>query len=168
MLYATYTLSSCLLFVWSFTQIYKRNFDWDILEFLQKGYKICTNWRLNLILICYFWMLPKSFYNSFVLQMILIHSKTGWKQVDFRDFEKKENMWISKTQCRALLVSSKATFTKTAKIQNSKFIWFSLKNVSAAIYQCTIKIPSSCVHWKFFKLSNGDAKLSKCSSEAMT
>ena len=41
-----------------------------------KGVKLCMNWRQDLIQIC-FWMLPKSFYNSFVLQMILIHCKTN-------------------------------------------------------------------------------------------
>ena len=35
-----------------------------------------------------FWMLPKRFYHSLVLQMTFIHFKTGWKQVDLRDFEK--------------------------------------------------------------------------------
>ena len=35
-----------------------------------------------------FWMLPKRFYHSFVLQMTFIHSTTGETQVDLPDFEK--------------------------------------------------------------------------------
>ena len=75
---------------------------------------------------------PKRFYHSFVLQMTLvIHSTTGWSQVDLDAFEKKihENMWISKTQCWALFRFSTATFTKTAI--KPKFVdTFSLKNWS--------------------------------------
>ena len=36
-----------------------------------------------------FWMLPKRFYHSLVLQMTFIHFTTGWTQVDLSDFEKK-------------------------------------------------------------------------------
>ena len=32
---------------------------------------------------------PKSFYNSFVLQMTFIPSTTGWTKVDLCDFEQK-------------------------------------------------------------------------------
>ena len=42
-----------------------------------------------------FWMLPTSFYYSFVLQMTFIHSTIGLTR--FR--KKHENMLISKTQC---------------------------------------------------------------------
>ena len=35
-----------------------------------------------------FWMLPKSFYHSIVLQMTFVHSTTGQRQIHLRDFEK--------------------------------------------------------------------------------
>ena len=35
-----------------------------------------------------FWMLPKSFYHSIVLQMTFMHSTTGQTQIHSRDFEK--------------------------------------------------------------------------------
>ena len=70
-----------------------------------------------------FWMLPKSFYHSFFLQMTFIHSTTGWTQVDLRDFEKKKKTCES---VKRNAVISKTTFTKTAI--KSKFVAsFSLK-----------------------------------------
>ena len=75
--------------------------------------------------------------------------------------KKHENMWISKTQCWALFVISKATFTKTAI--KPKFVdRFSLKNLSAAIDQCTVKYPNFVSIENFLqKLSNVGAKLCK-------
>ena len=40
------------------------------------------------------WIFPKSSYHSFDLEITLKHSLNRWKQVDLRDFEKHENMWI--------------------------------------------------------------------------
>ena len=41
-----------------------------------------------------FWMFPGRFYHSFVLQMTLVHFTISQTQVDLRDIEKHENMWI--------------------------------------------------------------------------
>ena len=43
---------------------------------------------LNVDKLATFWMLPKSFNHSFVLQMSFIHSPTGETREDLRDFEK--------------------------------------------------------------------------------
>ena len=40
------------------------------------------------------WIFLKSSYHSFDLEITLKHSLNRWKQVDLRDFEKHENMWI--------------------------------------------------------------------------
>ena len=98
----------------------------------------------------------KRFYHSFVLQMTLIYSRSHWTQVDLRDFETQENVWIrqGKTQCWALFVISKAIFTKTAI--TTKFVDRLFKNVfSILIDHCTIKSPNfvsienflSCLTW---------------------
>ena len=41
-----------------------------------------------------FWMFPKSFYHSFVLQMTLILFRSRWTQVHLHDFETHENVRI--------------------------------------------------------------------------
>lgn len=58
---------------------------WDILEFLQKSmYNLRVNLRLDLWRINY----------SFIMQRSIINSPNRWKQVDLRDLEKFENIWI--------------------------------------------------------------------------
>ena len=47
-----------------------------------------------------FWMLPKSFYHSFVLQMTFMHSTTGQRQNTLGRFRKTmKTHGISRTQC---------------------------------------------------------------------
>ena len=41
-----------------------------------------------------FWMFPKMFHHSLVLQMTFKHSRSRWTQVHLRDFETHENVWI--------------------------------------------------------------------------
>ena len=79
-----------------------------------------------------FWMFPKRFYHSFVLQMTLTHSRGHWTQEDLRDFE-THDMNQGKTQCWALVIS-KAKFTKTT-------IDF-LNRFSTLIDHCTMKSPN--------------------------
>ena len=69
----------------SFTKIYKRNFEisWNFYE--KTG--------LNADKFATFWMFPESFCRSFVLQ-ITLRSMIGKTQVDLRNFEKRENVWI--------------------------------------------------------------------------
>ena len=52
-----------------------------------------------------FWMLPKNFYHSLVLQMTFIHFTSGWTQVDLSDFEKK-NMKACETVKHNKMLSS--------------------------------------------------------------
>ena len=55
-----------------------------------------------------FWMFPKRFYHSFVLQTTITHSmaRSHWRQVDLRDFETQKRMNQGKKQCWALFVIS--------------------------------------------------------------
>ena len=46
-----------------------------------------------------FWMFPEGFYRSFVWQIALIHSTMSQTQVELRDFEKRKNVNLGKTQC---------------------------------------------------------------------
>ena len=70
---------------------------------------------LNADTICYFLdVSEKVFVSHSFLQMTVIHSRSRWTQVHFRDLEKHELMNQGKTQCWALFVISKATFTETA------------------------------------------------------
>ena len=73
-----YLYSECLCSVVpSFTIIYKRNFEIS-LDFYKKGIIMLElKAGLNGDKFATFWMLPKSFYHSFVLQMTYIHSTTG-------------------------------------------------------------------------------------------
>ena len=121
MLDATCTLGACLLLC-EVSQESMRGIR-DILEFLQKGHKLCMNWRLDLMQtnVLLFGCFPKVFspirfvnapihYNRLNTSRLARFGKT-WKHVN-----------PGKTQC-----------------------WFvdrfSLKNFSAAIDQCTIKSP---------------------------
>ena len=89
----------------------------DILEFPQKGYKLCMNWRLdltqtNLLLFGSSW------------RVFITHSFCKWPLYTVQPAEckytctiskkKHENVWISQMQCRTLFVISEVTFTKTA------------------------------------------------------
>ena len=74
-----------------------------------------------------FWRFPKNFYHSFILQMMFIHSTTGWAQVDLHDFLKT---WKHVNQSNAML-SSFCNF-KGWKQQFDQ-------NSSVAIDQCAIK-----------------------------
>ena len=138
MLDATHTSGACLLLC-EVSQTSMRGIR-DILQFLQKGHKLCTNWRLDLmqtnVLLfgCFrkvfspirFVNDPHTLYNLLNASRLARFRKT-WKHVN-----------PGKTQCWVLWVILKATFTKTAN--KTKFVdRFSLKNFSAAIDQCTIK-----------------------------
>ena len=93
--------------------------------------------------------------------MTLIHSirLNTSRLVRFRKTRIHVNQ--GKTQCWALFLISKATFTKT-EIKPKFVESFSLKNFSAAIDQCTkFKISEFRVHWKPLKLSSKGANLSK-------
>ena len=75
MLHVRYTLGACLL-VCKVSQ--KSITEISIFEFLQKGiimHELMAG--LNADKFATFWMLPTSFYYSFVLQMTFIHSTTG-------------------------------------------------------------------------------------------
>ena len=48
-------------------------------------------------------MFPGRFYHSFVLQMTLIHFTISYTQVDLRDIEKNENMWIEEKRNAELI-----------------------------------------------------------------
>ena len=115
----------------------------DIFEFLQKGYKLCMNWRLDLtqtILLLFgcFWKFLSL--NHFANDLYTLYNQLNTKQ--FKRFQKHENMWIcSQTQYWTLFFFFLATFIKTAI--KPKFIYrFSLKNFSAAIDHCSIKSPN--------------------------
>ena len=130
-----------------------------------------------------FWILPKRFYHSFVLQMTFMHSTTTLEQCLLRSSSQgtlqpakgkypcaisknHENLWISQTQFWTLFVISKATFTKTAI--KPKFVdRFSLKEFQCCNWSVYYKIPEFRVHWKLFKLSNVGAKLSKYWSDVI-
>ena len=74
-----------------------------------------------------------------------------------------KHMNRGKTQCWAIFVISKATFTKTViepKFDDRLF----LKNFSAAIDQCSIYSPIFCIHEK---VPNEGAKLSKYWSDVI-
>ena len=49
---------------------------------------------INAEKIATFWMFPKRFYHSFVLQMTLIHFGRRWTQVLLREFETHQNVSI--------------------------------------------------------------------------
>ena len=109
-------------------------------EFLQEGYKLYVNWRpdlmhTNLPPFGGFW---KVFITHLFCKWPLYTLQPAKRKYTGAISKKHENMWISKTQCWALFVISKATFTKTAI--KPKFVdRFSLKKFSAAIDQRTVK-----------------------------
>ena len=93
MLYVTYCLLLCE--VSQKSTAYKRNFtiSWN---FYKKGinhiHALMTG--LNAEKFATFWMFPKRFYHSFVLQMTLIHFRRRWTQVLLREFETHQNVSI--------------------------------------------------------------------------
>ena len=137
MLYATYTLGACLLLCEVSQEVFR-----DILEFLQRGYKSCMNWRLDLM---HSNLLLLGFYRTFLslirLQMTLIHLTNHWTQVDLR-LATLKNMWIRvKRNTELLFIISEANFTKTA-IKPKFFDRSSLKIIRSANNQCTIQSPN--------------------------
>ena len=111
-----------------------------------------------------FWMLPKRFYHTFVFQITLNALYNQLKANRLARFRKTWNhVNLGKTQCWALFVIYKATFTKT--VIKPKFDdRFSLKNFSDVIGHCTTKWPIF-VSIETFKLPTVDAKLSKYCSD---
>ena len=121
------------------------------------------NWRLDLIRqICSLSEPSKKFLSliRFANNLYTLYNQLNASRLPRFRKKKHENMWIRKTQCWALFLISKATFTKAA-IKSKFDVRFALKNSSAAIDQCTIKLPNFVSIENFFKLSNVGAKLSK-------
>ena len=84
----------CAKFHKNLLTAYKRNFtiSWN---FYKKGINhTCTHDGLNAGKFATFWMFPKRFYHSFVLQMTLIHFRRRWTQVLLREFETHQNVSI--------------------------------------------------------------------------
>ena len=102
--------------------------------------KLCMSWRLDLM---------QTNWRLFgcVRKVFITHSFCKWPFALYNRLNTsrlarfRKNMKISKTQCWALFVISKATFTKTA-VKPQFLNRFSLKTFSAAIDQCTIKSPN--------------------------
>ena len=113
MLYATYSLEFPLLGEVSQKSI--RGIR-DILQVLQKEFKLCMHWRLDLIQTNF--LLFGRFRKGFIT-----HSFCKWplytrKPLNASTLVRFQNTWKrmnqGKTQCWALFVISKATFSETA------------------------------------------------------
>ena len=119
----------------SFTKIFKMNFEisWNFYE--KNG--------LNEEKFATFWMFPERFSRSFVLQMTLTlyDRQNASRLAQFRKPRKRMNR--GKTQCWALFVTFKATFTKTA-IKPKFDDRFSFKKFQC----CSWSVPDFRVHWK--------------------
>ena len=127
--------------MWSFTEIYKRNFEISC-SFYKKG--INYAWTEDSTLcrqICYF-----LYVSGKVLSLIRFanYPYTLYNQLNARRLQPFRKTWkhvnLGKTQYWALLVISKASFTKTA-IKRKFDDRFSLKTFSAAVDHCTIRCP---------------------------
>ena len=91
MLSATYSLNDCLLLC----EVYQKSIR-GVLRYL--GISAKSVWIMNALKtglngekFVTFWMFPKRFYDSFVLQMTLLHSTSRWTQVHLRDSETHES-----------------------------------------------------------------------------
>ena len=94
MLFTLRIVFCCAKFHKNLRAAYKRNFtiSWN---FYKKGINhTCTHDGLNAEKFATFWMFPKRFYHSFVLQMTLIHFRRRWTQVLLREFETHQNVSI--------------------------------------------------------------------------
>ena len=134
--------------VWSFTKMYKRNFkiSWN---FYKEGINYELNYKINYKLktelaahkFATFW----NFRNVFITNSLRKWPHTLYNRLNASRLARlrktRKHVNHGKTQCWALFVISKATFTKTA-IKPKFGDTFPWKNFSAAIDQFTIKSPN--------------------------
>ena len=92
--YATYSLDECLLLC-EVSQKSIRGFR-DILEFLQKGFKLCMHWRLDLIQtnLLLFGCFRKGFITYSFCKWSLYTCKPLSTSIHSRDSKTHENVWI--------------------------------------------------------------------------